>query len=139
MAFRRRRIPLRGPWALLIGVVFLGIGFYQFLTSGALVERGIVTEATVVDRDSRHRKMRTRYALTVEYRDLVGVKHRGRTEYRGSYGRYSRGEKVDVRYNPDRPSEFALDTFQGLWFGPITFCGIGLLACAAFLFAPQRG
>ena len=82
--------------------------------------------------------MRTKYALTVESRDQAGVEQRARTGYREAYGRYRRGEKVDIRYNPGRPSEFAVDSFGGLWFGPFAWCGIGALACVAFLCGPQR-
>lgn len=138
MAFRRRKIPLRGPWALLVGVVFLGIGFYQLLTSSDLLRHGLVAEATVVERASRSRKMRTKYALTVQFRDRAGVEHRERTGYRGAYGRYRRGERVAIRYNPARPSEFAIDSFNGLWFGPFALLGIGALACLAFVAAPSR-
>ena len=56
--------------------------------------------------------MRTKYALTVEFRDQAGVEQRARTGYREAYGRYRRGEKVDIRYNPGRPSEFAIDSFR---------------------------
>lgn len=139
MAIRRRRkIPLRGPWALLAGVLFLGIGFYQLLTSSDLLERGVLVEATVVDVDSRRRKMRTKYALTLRFEDLGGLERRGRTGYREAYGEYRKGERVAIRYNPERPSEFAIDGFMGLWLGPIVFSGIGLLACMAFLFGPAR-
>ena len=140
MAYRRR-IRLRGPWALAAGVVCLGIGFYQFLVSSDLRAHGLTTEAKVVQVDSRRMRKSFRgykYALTLEYRDRTGTKHRERTGYAERHGRYQRGETVEIRYNPNRPSEFALDTFYGLWMGPIGFGAVGVLACGAFLFGPRR-
>lgn len=142
MAYRRR-VRLRGPWALAVGVVCLGIGFYQFLVSRDLQAHGLIAQARVVDVDSRRvRKsggFRGReYALTLEYTDRAGARHRERTGYRKSYSRHARGDRVEIRYNPNRPTEFAVDTFQGLWLGPIGFGAIGILACGAFLYGPRR-
>jgi hypothetical protein len=52
----RVRIPLRGPWALAVGAICIGIAVYQGLVSSTLAARGIATEATVVDVDSRLRR-----------------------------------------------------------------------------------
>lgn len=139
MRSRRRRIPLRGPWALVVGVVCLGIAFYQFLTSSALAEHGIRADATVVGVSSKYKRRSGRtYALTVAYRDQSGDEQRGRTSYQSGYGRYDRGDPVQIRYNPNRPDEFRVDSFRGLWLAPLVFGAVGLLACGAFLFAPQR-
>jgi hypothetical protein len=138
MAFRRR-IPLRGPWALVVGVVFLGVAFYQYLTSNALAEHGVTTDATVISVSSKYRKRGGRtYALTLDYRDAAGDRHRERTGYDSAYRRYDRGDAVPIRYNPGRPEEFRIDSFRGMWLWPIVFGGFGLVACGAFLFGPQR-
>lgn len=139
----RRRILLRGPWALAVGLVCLSIGFYQFLVSRDLQSYGLTAQARVVDVDSRlvrnSGSFRGReYVLTLEYTDRDGALHRERTDYRKSYSGHARGGRVGIRYNPNRPTEFALDTFWGLWMRPIVFGAIGILACGAFLFGPRR-
>lgn len=143
MLFRRRRVRLRGPFALLVGVVCLGIAFYQYLTSNALAEHGIVTQARVVAIDERSRRRssggyRREYALTLEFRDQAGERQRERTSYERRHGSYRRGEQVQIRYNPRRPQEFAIDTFAGLWAMPLTFGAIGVIACGGFLMGSRR-
>lgn len=139
----RVRIPLRGPWALLVGMICLGVATYQFLTNSALAQDGVATEALVVAVDSRlgrssggHRK-RT-YALTLEFEDQQGKQHRERTSYGQSYGGWRRGERVPIVYNPRDPSEFALDDWFDVWAMPLGFAVVGAIACGAFLVSPAR-
>lgn len=133
-----RRIPLTGPWALLVGVACIGIATYQFLTSHTLLEDGIATRGQVVDVDRRYRKGADAFALTVEFVDQEGDSHRERTGYSTSLYGWRVGDPVAIRYNPRDPSEFVVDTWSELWGAPLIFLAIGAVACAAFLCGPRR-
>ena len=131
----RIRIPLRGPWALAVGAICIGIGVYQGLVSSTLATRGVETEASVVDVDSRLRRNsfgRT-YRLTLKFEDQSGTTWRERTGYSSRYDGHDVGERVAILYNPSNPSEFALDSWYELWAWPAGFGALGLLGCSAFL------
>lgn len=132
---RRIRIPLRGPWALAAGAICIGIAVYQGLVSSTLAAHGIETEATVVDVDSRSRRKsfgRT-YRLTLEFEDRSGSAWRERTGYSTSYDGHSVGDRVAILYNPNDPSEFALDSWYELWAWPAGFAAFGITGCSLFL------
>jgi len=136
--YRVTRIALTGPWALVVGMVCLGIATYLFLTSSTLLADGIATEATVVSVDSRRGSGARSYALTLEYTDQNGVSHRERTSY-SQLHRWTRyGETVAIRYNPRNPAEFAIDSWYGLWMMPLGFAVVGVVACIGFLVGPSQ-
>jgi hypothetical protein len=133
------RVPLTGPWALLVGTVCIGLATYLFLTSSALLTQGIATDATVVGIDSRWGTDRAIYALVLEYQDQAGVSQRERTDYSWRH-RWTRiGERAQIRYHPQRPSEFAIDSWYGLWMMPATFLVLGIAGCVGFLLRPSGG
>ena len=137
-----KRIPLRGPWALVIGVICIGVAVYQYLTSSALAAHGIETRAVVVDVDSRRQSSssfgRRTYALTLEFEDRAGTSHRERTSYSKSHRSRRVGERVAILYNPNDPSEFALNSWYDLWAMPALFLAAGVIGCGAFLFGPGQ-
>lgn len=143
MRRHRVRIPLRGPWALLVGVVCLGVAMYQYLTSSALAEDGVATLATVVEVDERSKRRsnggrRWTYALTLEFEGPRGAIVRERTGYSSSYRGHRAGDEVEILYNPADPSEFALNSWRDLWMMPLVLAGIGAVACGRFLFGSAR-
>ena len=132
------RVPLTGPWALLIGVICIGVATYLFLASNSLLSHGVATEAKVVGVDSRWESDGRTHALVLEFTDQGGAWHRERTGY-DRHHRWTRtGERVRIRYNPQRPAEFAIDSWYGLWMMPATFLVAGLIGCAGFLVGPSR-
>lgn len=142
---KSKRIPLRGPWALVIGVICIGVAVYQYLTSSALAAHGIETRAVVVDVDSRRQSSgssssigRRTYALTLEFEDRAGTSHRERTGYSKSHRSRRVGERVAILYNPNDPSEFALNSWYDLWAMPALFLAAGVIGCGAFLFGPGQ-
>jgi Protein of unknown function (DUF3592) len=132
---RRIRIPLRGPWALAAGAICVGLAVYQGLVRSTLATRGIETEARVVDVDSRSRRKgfgRT-YRLTLQFEDGSGSAWRGRTGYSGRHDRHAVGDRVAILYNPNDPSELALDSWYELWAWPLGFAALGSVGCSLFL------
>ena len=132
------RIPLTGPFALVVGMICIGVAVYLFMTSSSLLNDGVVTQAEVVGVDSRRSDGGRSYALTLEFQDQNGVIHRERTGYRKRHRWTRTGEQVQIRYNPRRPSEFVFDTWFGLWMMPIGFLVVGIAGCAGFLVGPSR-
>ena len=138
-----KRIPLRGPWALVIGVICIGVAVYQYLTSSALAAHGVQTRAVVVDVDSKRQSSgssfgRRTYALTLEFDDRAGTRHRERTSYSKSHRSKRVGERVAILYNPADPSEFSLNSWYDLWAIPALFLAAGVVGCGAFLRGPGQ-
>ncbi|MEM7024362.1 MAG: DUF3592 domain-containing protein [Pseudomonadota bacterium] len=131
------RIALTGPWALAVGMICVGIATYMFMTSSALLTNGIATEAEVVDVDTHYHSGKRTVALTLAYTDETGVTHRERTGYSTRHRWTRRGEQIEIRYNPRLPSEFAIDSWYGLWMMPVGFAVVGIAACIGFLVGPR--
>jgi hypothetical protein len=132
---RRIRIPLCGPWALAVGAICLGLAVYQGLVSGMLAIRGMETEASVVDVDSRSRRKgfgRT-YRLTLKFEDRSGGVWRERTGYSTRHEAHEVGDRVAILYNPNDPRELALDSWYDLWAWPLGFALFGAIGCSLFL------
>jgi hypothetical protein len=138
---RRIRIPLSGPWALVAGAICIGIAVYQGLVSSSLAAHGIATVAAVVDIDSRLRRKSwsgRSYQLTLEFADRRGMAYRAATAYSTDYRGHRVGDLLAIRYNPNDPSEFAIDSWYELWAWPLVMAGLGAVGCGLFLRGPRR-
>ncbi len=69
------------------------------------------------------------WSVTVEFEDAAGAKRQGTTEAGSGRTSHKVGDRLPILYDPERPSVIRMDSFGGLWGGPLL---IGILG-AAFL------
>lgn len=109
-----------------IGLTFAGIGGAFYAADQALEAKGGRASGTVVALN-RHRDSDgdTMYKPEVEFRDSNGTTHRFVSGISSSSPGVSRGESVDVIYDPDSPGHAAMNTFMQRYFFPLLFGGLG--------------
>jgi hypothetical protein len=109
-----------GFFVLLIGLGML-YGTYALWSNGAAFRAKAQTvEGTVVDFASeRDSKGKTMYSPIVEYTPADGQTLQMTGSTSSSSPSYSRGEKVQVMYDPATPEAARLDTFMEKFFGPL--------------------
>ena len=112
--------------ALLLGGVAWGTAQYRFQ------KRCQGTQGVVVDynRETANHK-RPGPAHHYYYPVIEFTAHRGENiRFRAQTGKmdgeeFARGTKVDVVYDPERPSHARMNNFDDLWLGSATMAGIG--------------
>lgn len=113
------------------GVIALTFGVIgTAILAGTIRDRARMTPTTgtIIDlleeRDSQHGRL---FRPVVRFRTTTGrtVEVRGGTSSNPPL--YDLEQRVPVRYNPDNPTEAALDTPFENWFFPGMFCMFGVL------------
>lgn len=113
---------------LAFGLVFGGIGGWVWWSDRDLANNGTHTQGTVIDlASSRDSDGDVTYRPVVEFLDASGA----RREFTGSVGSsppsFSRGEEVEVIYDPWSPEQAMIDSFTTRYLLPLAFGGFGLV------------
>jgi hypothetical protein len=115
-----------------VGIVLLGVSAWLTVRSLDLTANGLRAEGSVIrlQREySRNSDGQGRYL----YYPIVrfGTDAGEDIEFRGSTGTsspsYRRGERVTVLYLPQSPQDARIDSFGGLWAGPLITGAMGIL------------
>ena len=120
-----------GGFFLPFGLLFAGIGAWSFVADQKLADIGTSTQGTVIALDRS-----TDSDGDVSYRPVVEFFDKGQTrhEFTGDVGSsppaYSRGEVVDVIYDPDGPGRAMVDSFTDRYLLPLVFGGMGCVFAA---------
>lgn len=120
----KRVAALIGIMFFIIGIVFLGIGCYNFISHKDFMERAEKTDAVITDISYERRRIngRTdrRHIVTIEYTvDGVGYE-REITEYKPDM---YEGKIIEIYYDPYNPNNVKTDSLML----PVTFAGFGAL------------
>jgi hypothetical protein len=105
---------------LIVGTVFLAVGFAGLLAAGVLTflesrsARSATADGVVVDFE---------YGPVVEFVAPDGRKGRFTSAVRTTV--WHRGDRVPVAYAPEDPNDAAIDGFTGRWFLPVLFSILG--------------
>jgi len=126
---------------LLIGIIFLIIGFFKRRQRKYFFQKGIKTEGVVLRIEKRHDGLQNDdvlYYPVVRYvtkeKDWITEKY--------SIGLYSfaykEGDKVSVFYQPDEPIKFIIDDTSTSLIGPLLIImGIGVILCVIVYYFMQ--
>ena len=108
-----------------IGLLFTGVGGAFYLADQSLEAKGGRASGTVIALN-RHRDSDgdTMYKPEIEFRDDSGTRHRFVSSISSSSPGVSRGEQVDVIYDPGAPSDASIDSFMQRSFFPLLFGGL---------------
>lgn len=132
------------------GVIFAMVGFLMLLGGGlwahstsTFIDDAGSAQGEVIELVARRSSDSTTYAP--RYRFVV----EGQQAYTvissssSSPPAYDVGEQVKVLYDPENPTDAKIDSFMGLWFGPVLIIGMGLVfsliaVIPAFMFWRRR-
>ncbi|MGY8631814.1 DUF3592 domain-containing protein [Bradyrhizobium sp. 14AA] len=114
---------------VLVGLVSLGLGLFEFGSTIAFLARSERTEARFAGAGARSGG---NHGGTFLYPTFEFVTQDGRAmtfaSSSGSTGQpYADGERVGIAYDPRRPEDARLLSFLTLWIVPSLLCGAGLL------------
>ncbi len=115
-----------GAFFAAIGLLFAGIGLWFVAADQQLAAKGGMTTGTVVALHQHYDSDGDRmYRPEVEFTDGRGTVHRFRSQISSNSPGFSRGEQVQVLYDPSAPGDAAIDSFMQRHFLPAMFTGIG--------------
>lgn len=124
-----------------IGLVFLGIGIFQFLKSRKLVSKGITTSAKIIEIMQKESKSQddegyttTSYSYTpiFEFETKNGEKYTVESKHGFSNkNKFKIGESVDVVYLEEKPQDASIKKFGSLWSLPIILILVGVMLVVA--------
>ncbi|MEM8724092.1 MAG: DUF3592 domain-containing protein [Pseudomonadota bacterium] len=126
-----------------IGLLFAGIGLWLYASDQDLAANGERVSGTVIDIVSyRDSDGDTMYRPVVEFVDAKGIRQEFSSDVSSSSARFSRGELVEVIFDPDSPGDAIIDTFMERHFLPLMFVGMGslfaLVGCGFLWFMIRR-
>ena len=117
-----------GGFFFAFGLLFAGIGGWNLLSDQKLADTGTVAQGTVVAMSSsRDSDGGTTYRPTVEFFDKNGTRHEFTSSVSSNPPSFSRGEKVEVIYDPTAPGKAIIDSFSTRYLLPLIFGGMGSL------------
>jgi hypothetical protein len=123
-AWRRGAIALAIPGGCLslLALLLVGSAVSHALRDGRA--EGVITKLK-----DQQDKQRAGMRPTIEY-SVGGTTHQIRTACNYSVETFVVGQKVPIRYRPDRPQLGTLDSFRERWFTPVALLVLSLLVLA---------
>ena len=116
---------------IMIGLIFIAFGAWQFYSSYAFQQTAVATTAEVVSVEAFTKEERNSdgyykttitYAPTLRYRDLSGASHVSTPVLRSTSYNYPVGAEVDVLYDATSPRDVRIKGFMSAWgFGAVFF------------------
>lgn len=115
----------------IVGFIFTMLGFLMLLGGGLWAQKTFsfknqaqVVEGEVVALVANRGSDSTTYAPKYSF-IVVGQQYTVISNTSSNPAAYSVGEKVSVLFDPSNPFEARIDSFMGLWFGPILISVMG--------------
>jgi hypothetical protein len=125
---------------LVIGLAGLGVGLWLAWSARQATATGLRVPGTVVGlvevkgkapppgKQSKVANNPNRPSLAPQVEYVVdGQTYRIRGTVSSTIPGYSHGDRVTVRYPPDRPAEGTIDSFAETWLAPLLVVGVSLL------------
>ena len=114
-----------------VGLVLIGAGAIAYLRTTAFVSAAIRTSAVVTDLEYRSSSRGSGgYVAVLSFVDELGQTQTTRTKSAQNPAPADIGQTVKLVYLPDDPESARIDSFKGLWIGPILLLAGG---CAMFV------
>lgn len=108
-----------------VGLVLCVVAFFLYQNTQDFLTTALNTEGTVVDLVSSYSSDSTTYSPVIEYKTRKGEHIRFTTTFSSNPPAYTRGEKVTVYYQENRPEQAEIDGWFSLWGLPIILGSIG--------------
>lgn len=123
---------------LVVGGLFVLIG-YLFLTNNLdIIKNGTLTKATVIELAEHHSKKSTTYYPVVEYLTSAGELIRVESSTGCTKNAYKAGDLVNIIYNRSDPKNFIFDKFVDKYGFPLIFIFAGGMCLLINIFQVAR-
>jgi len=119
-----------GYYFLAIGSVIVGFGLWAMGRSVMLLVLGVRTRGTIVGVDERLRRGAGRHKK-IYYHPIIQFETAEGNSFEFTFGsgstfrRPAVGDEVTVVYESGKPDQATLNTFMGLWAGPLAAIVLG--------------
>lgn len=108
------------------GLIFAGIGGYFFVKDQRLAASGVRASGEVVALHESYDSDGDRtYAPVFVFQDANGTRHEVTSSVKTSPPAFSRGEAIEVIYDPALPGQAVIDSFTQRHLFPLAFGGMG--------------
>ena len=117
-----------GCSSLVIGSVIAIAGLVWVVKTASFVMRAAEAPGKIVkiDRNTDWNGSAI-YQPVFKFIDASGLVHTRRTSFGSSICTFELGEKIAVLYDPSKPTNCNIDSFQSVWLEPLLLSGFGLL------------
>lgn len=112
---------------LVIGFMGTGFGIYLGIDTLTFKHRALTTTGTIIEIDSKHDDDTTLYTPIASFQTTDGQTLTVRSRVSSSYTSFSVGDKVEILYDPAKPSEARLATVGNQWLPTIFLIPFGLI------------
>lgn len=109
------------------GVIFMVAGAGIYYVDGQFAARASKARGVVTDLVRPRDRQSTTYSAIVRFTDAQGQQQEMVDSLSSNPPRFSRGEEVDVLYDPQSPSNAMIDDAFGRYFLPGMFAGLGFV------------
>ncbi len=108
------------------GMIFVAVAGYFVVKDQRLAATGLRTSGEVITLERSYNDDGGRtYAPVFVFHDAKGTRHEVTSSVKSSPPAFSRGEKVEVIYDPAKPGQAIIDSFSQRYLFPLVFGGIG--------------
>ncbi|GAB1543201.1 hypothetical protein NUACC21_58750 [Scytonema sp. NUACC21] len=111
-----------------IGVLFAAVGITTGLNHRSFVEQAVTTQGIVIDNLQDSTKSSSYYYPLVKFITRSGETIVFESKVGNTSPKYTKGEQVEVLYNPQKPNAAMINTWVNLWFSSVAFSCMGSAA-----------
>ncbi len=111
-----------------IGILFATVGITTGLNNHSFVKKAISTQGIVINNLHDSTKSSNSYYPLVKFTTRTGETVVFESKVGSSSPEYTKGERVEILYHPQKPNAAMINTWIHLWFFPMILSGTGSLA-----------
>lgn len=109
----------------IIGFGMMVGSFFLYQNTATFLENAITAQGVVIDLVRSRSSDSTTYAPTIRFKSKQGTTIEFTSSTSSNPPSYSRGEKVEVLYEPIQPHSAKINSFFSVWGGTVIVGGIG--------------
>ncbi|KAF3888029.1 MULTISPECIES: DUF3592 domain-containing protein [Nostocales] len=111
-----------------IGILVTTVGITTGLNNYSFVKKAISTQGTVINNLHDSTKSSNSYYPLVKFTARTGETVVFESKVGSSSPKYTKGDRVEILYQPQKPNAAMINTWIHLWFFPIIFSTTGSLS-----------
>lgn len=121
----RKWIGITGIVMTIPGLIFLGLGIWQYFSARSFVNEGVTTQGRIVEMRTVSGNDGVMFSPVFAYEDGRGGRYLKESSTANYPAKYKPGDTVKVIYQPDDPIDAKIYSFFGIWGVAAIFLIIG--------------